>query len=281
VTSDGDSTTAASPAAYADVVDTQRYPIHDLTNPTTRELIADCRRQLDETGVAVLHDFLRPAAIAAMVDLALCLAPQAHKSDQSHNVWFTTPDPSDLTDVQVRSSKHGIAYDLIPADAPVRRLYESDDLTAFIAAVLDKPVLHRGADPLDAMQMTIFGEGDELGWHFDNSEFSITLMYQPAEEGGDFVYWPRLRSATHEDREAVCRVATGEDTSGLRVLDNRPGTLAFFRGQHALHRVTPITSERPRVNTVLTYGERPDMRLSDLTSQIFYGRTSPRAQSAP
>jgi hypothetical protein len=196
-------------------------------------------------------------------------------------VWFTTPDPSDLTDVQVRSSKHGIAYDLIPADAPVRRLYESDDLTAFIAAVLDKPVLHRGADPLDAMQMTIFGEGDELGWHFDNSEFSITLMYQPAEEGGDFVYWPRLRSATHEDREAVCRVATGEDTSGLRVLDNRPGTLAFFRGQHALHRVTPITSERPRVNTVLTYGERPDMRLSDLTSQIFYGRTSPRAQSAP
>jgi hypothetical protein len=244
VTSDGDSTTAASPAAYADVVDTQRYPIHDLTNPTSRELIADCRRQLDETGVAVLHDFLRPAAIAAMVDLALSLAPQAHKSDQSHNVWFTTPDPSDPTDVQVRSSKHGIAYDLIPADAPVRRLYESDDLTAFIAAVLDKPVLHRGADPLDAMQMTIFGEGDELGWHFDNSEFSITLMYQPAEEGGDFVYWPRLRSATHEDREAVCRVATGEDTSGLRVLDNRPGTLAFFRGQHALHRVTPITSAR-------------------------------------
>lgn len=281
MTSDGDSTTAASPAAYADVVDTQRYPIHDLTNPTTRELIADCRRQLDETGVAVLHDFLRPAAIAAMVDLALSLAPQAHKSDQSHNVWFTTPDPSDPTDVQVRSSKHGIAYDLIPADAPVRRLYESDDLTAFIAAVLDKPVLHRGADPLDAMQMTIFGEGDELGWHFDNSEFSITLMYQPAEEGGDFVYWARLRSATHEDREAVCRVTTGEDTSGLRVLDNRPGTLAFFRGQHALHRVTPITSERPRVNTVLTYGERPDMRLSDLTSQIFYGRTSPRAQSAP
>mgnify|MGYP000852745479 FL=1 len=268
------SAAAASDPAYADVVDTHRYPIHDLTNSATRALITDCQRQLDETGVAVLHDFLRPAAIAAMVDLALELAPRAHKSDQTHNVWFTTPDPSDPHDVQVRSSKHGIAYDLIPADAPVRRLYESDDLTRFIAAVLDKPVLHRGADPLDAMQMTIFGQGDELGWHFDNSEFSITLMYQPADEGGDFVYWPRLRSETSEDRAAVCRVATGEDTSGLRELPNKPGTLAFFRGQHALHRVTPITSEKPRINTVLTYGERPDMRLSDLTSQIFYGRTS-------
>ena len=114
------SAVAASDPAYADVVDTHRYPIHDLTNPATRALIADCQRQLDETGVAVLHDFLRPAAIAAMVGLALELAPRAHKSDQTHNVWFTTPDPSDPHDVQVRSSKHGIAYDLIPADAPVR-----------------------------------------------------------------------------------------------------------------------------------------------------------------
>jgi hypothetical protein len=48
------------------------------------------------------------------------------------------------------SAKKAIAYDQIPADAAIRRLYESDDLTAFIAAVLGKRVLYRGADPLDA-----------------------------------------------------------------------------------------------------------------------------------
>jgi len=81
------------------------------------------------------------------------------------------------------SAKQAIAYDQIPADAAIRRLYESDDLTAFIAAVLGKRVLYRSADPLDALEIAIFGDGDELGWHFDNSEFSVTVMYQQAEAG--------------------------------------------------------------------------------------------------
>ncbi len=54
----------------------------------------------------------------------------------------------------------------------------------------------------------------------------------------------------------------------------RPGTLAVFRGQHALHRVTPVSGPRPRVNSVLTYGERPGMKLNRLTQELFYGRTA-------
>jgi hypothetical protein len=57
-------------------------------------------------------------------------------------------------------------------------------------------------------------------------------------------------------------------------LPGRPGTLAVFRGQHALHRVTPVAGPRPRINSVLTYGERPGMKLSELTQQLFYGRTA-------
>jgi hypothetical protein len=49
-------------------------------------------------------------------------------------------------------------------------------------------VLYRSADPLDALEIAIFGDGDELGWHFDNSEFSVTVMYQQAEAGGHFDY---------------------------------------------------------------------------------------------
>jgi alkylated DNA repair dioxygenase AlkB len=264
--------------AYADVANLDVYPIHRLESDAGQALVRSCREQLAETGVCTLSDFIRPDAVAAMVRLAEELSDKAWKSDQTHTVYFepvddTVPAGHPRAHV-VRSSKNGIAYDYIPQDAPIRRLYESDDLTRFIAAVLDKPVLFRSADPLDALQVTTFNAGDELGWHFDRSEFSMTVMYQQAESGGDFVYVPNLRSETDENYEGVRRVLHGEDTASLRTLPSAPGTLAFFRGQHALHWVTPVEGRTPRINTVLTYGERPDMRLNDLTSQLFYGRTS-------
>ncbi len=280
------SQTATNPApasaelpSYADVVNLDSYPIHDLGSAAGRSLVRDCRQQLAETGVCTLADFIRPEAVAEMVEVAGVLAKGAWKSDQTHTIYFEPVDASVASGHprahSVRSAKNGIAYDQIPDDAPVRRLYESDDLTSFIAAVLEKPVLYRSADPLDAMQITIFRDGDELGWHFDRSEFSMTIMYQQAEVGGDFVYAPGLRSETDENYETVQQVLEGKAQGLLKPLPSAPGTLAFFRGQHAMHRVTPIEGATPRINTVLTYGEKPDMRLNDLTSQLFYGRTSP------
>jgi len=40
-----------------------------------------------------------------------------------------------------------------------------------------------------------------------------------------------------------------------------------------LHRVTPVRGPRPRINSVLTYGEQPGMKLTELTQKLFYGRT--------
>jgi alkylated DNA repair dioxygenase AlkB len=262
---------------YADVVDLDRYPIHQLDTERGRAFVAVCKAELDATGVCNLEGFIRPGAVARMVELADELAEKAWPMDRTHTVYFERPDESvdegDPRRRQVRSAKHGIAYDCIPGEAPVRRLYESDDLTAFIAAVLGKEVLYRSADPLDAFQVTTFYPGEELGWHFDRSEFSMTVMYQQAESGGEFVYAPGLRSETEENYGGVRQVLDGQE-SGLQVLPSSPGSLAFFRGEHALHRVTPIEGSTPRINSVLTYGERPDMRLNDLTSELFYGRTS-------
>jgi hypothetical protein len=270
-------TTPVTAPPYADVVDLERYPIHELDSARGRALVDACRADLAETGVCNLEDFITAEAVDAMVHLAGTRGGDAWASDRLHTIYFTPVDESVPAEHprahQVRSAKRGIAYDQIPKDAPLRRLYESDDLTHFIAAVLEKPVLYRSADPLDALQVTAFQPGEELGWHFDNSEFSMTVMYQQAEAGGDFEYVPGLRSEEDENHDGVQQVLQG-DRSAIKVLPSAPGTLAFFRGEHALHRVTPIKGGRPRINSVLTYGERPDMRLSDLTSEIFYGRTS-------
>lgn len=262
---------------YADVVDLERYPIHQPESAAGRALVSACQHELAADGACALEGFVRPAAVTAMVALAAELEDRAWGSDRPHTVYFEAADAS--VDAghprarQVRSAKHGIAYDCIPPDAPLRRLYESDDLTRFIATVLDKPVLYRSADPLDALQITTFEPGEELGWHFDGSEFSITVMYQPTEQGGAFEYVPALRTADDQHYNEVREVLAG-DRARVKTLAGAPGTLAFFHGRHALHRVTPVTGSIPRINSVLTYGERPDMRLNDLTSELFYGRIS-------
>lgn len=275
-------TTSSTLPVYADVVDLDKYPIHKLDSNEGKAIIDSCRKELAKDGCCTLAGFIKPEAVARMVELADQLKDKAWISDRPHNVYFKpfdeTLDADHPLAYHVRSAKHGIAYDYIPEDAPLRQLYESDDLTRFIAEVLEKPVLYRSADPLDALQITRFHPGEELGWHFDNSEFSITVMYQKATQGGDFEYVPALRTKEDECYEEVRKVLQG-DRSRIKVQSGEPGTLAFFHGNCAMHRVTLVEGDTPRINSVLTYGEHDNMRLNDLTSELFYGRTSPDASS--
>ena len=269
--------TMTTTRTYEDVVDLRRYPIGEPGSADYRTLVQSCRDQLRDRGVAQLAGFLTPAAVGEMIAESGRLADRAWVSNQSHTVYFRPPDDSAGPDhpraLMQHSAKKAIAYDLIPADAPMRRLYESDDMTAFIAAVLGKPALYRSADPFDALQIAVFEDGDELGWHFDNSEFSVTVMYTEAEAGGHFDYCPGLRDEHDENYPGVRKVLLGDPGAVVR-LPTGPGALAVFRGQHALHRVTPVSGPRPRINSVLTYGERPGMKLNQLTQELFYGRTA-------
>lgn len=123
---------------YDDAVDLDRYPINDPASPVCRALVRACRDQLRGHGVAQLAGFLTPAAVSQMLVLASQLAAQAWASDQTHTAYFEPADGSAGPDhpraLLQHSAKKAIAYDQIPADAPIRRVYESDDLTAFIAA---------------------------------------------------------------------------------------------------------------------------------------------------
>lgn len=269
-------TSSLTTTTLADVVDLDRYPIEDLDSPRGQDFLARCRADLADNGVCRLEGFMRPSAVATMVEIADRSAEHAFRSSTRHNVYFTPPTPSDAPDQDdphaalQRSAKQTIPYDRIPADSPVRRIHASDTMCRFLALVLDKETLHRSADPQDAVMIATFHEGDELGWHFDNSDFAVTLMYRESESGGAYEYVPALRSAEHENVEGVREVLRG-DASGVVTMPNPPGTLSVFQGRYALHRVTPVTGSTSRVNSVLGYGEQADMRLDDLTRELFYG----------
>jgi hypothetical protein len=255
-------------------VNLDRYPIDRLDSPEGQALVARCQDDMAALGVSQLPGFLTPAAVEEILATARQLSSHGWASESTHNVYFTPlaeAAPLTVASLPQRSAKRAIAYDLLPADLALRVVYESAALTEFVRRVLGKPVLYRSADPLDALEIAEFKPGEELGWHFDNSEFSITLMLLMPDGGGEFQFIRALRSDDDANEQAVLDVLDG-NPGAVEMLATAPGTLALFHGHHALHRVTPVVGDRPRINAVLTYGEQPDMTLSPLTQKLFYGR---------
>src|SRR4029077_8439358 len=125
------------------------------------------------------------------------------------------------------------AYDLFPPDSPIRRVYEWDELLRFVAAILGLDEIHPYADPLGALNLAVMGDGDELQWHFDQTDFVVSLALQDADEGGDFEVAPRIRDADDERYDDVARVLAG-DREGLTVQPMTPGTLLVFAGRNSM-----------------------------------------------
>ncbi len=262
----------------SDLVDLDRYPVDRLESPEGVALVESCREALRGRGVARLDGFLRPAAVERLVADARELAALGYPNDEEHNAYFDEEiDESLPADhprrILVRSAQKAVAMDLLPPSFGARAVYESDAITRFVAATLEKEVLYRSADPLDGCNMTVYEEGDELGWHFDQSEFSVTLMIQRAERGGDFEYVPMVRTPDDERYDDVRAVLLGQ-RERVKLLASEPGTLAFFRGRYSLHRVPPVEGETPRMNSVLTYAVERGHVLSPMAQQMYYGRTA-------
>lgn len=266
---------ALSLRAPADLVDLVRYPILDLEAPAARRVVDAARAQLRATGAAELPGFVRPEGLRVLEAEAEALAPLAYRSVGKGTAYLDLPDTS-------RPEGHPrrwlgpfgvgvVAYDLFPPDSPLRRLYEWDVLMEFIGAVLGRGKLHRYADPMGALNLALMKPGDELQWHYDQTDFVVSLAIRPAERGGDFEVAPRIRSADDERYERVARVLAG--TSGEVVtLAMTPGTLLVFEGRNSIHRVSPIEGAVDRVIALLAYDTRPGTTSSELLRRARYGR---------
>lgn len=271
----------AMPATpLAEIVDLERYPIDALDTEAGRALVERARAGLRSEGACDLPGFLRDEAIAVGVESAMALHDRSYRTEQAHDIEFSglAPDelpPDDPRRTRVPSAKQGTAFDDIPSDSIVRVLYESPELLAFVGAALEIDPLHRSDDPLGALNYMYFHPGDELGWHFDNAHFVVTLLLQAPHAGGVFEFAPMLR--TEDDRnDAGVRALLAGDRSRVRTMSGQPGTLALFRGHWSPHRVTPVEGDRMRMNAVLSFAQTPGQRLSSETYRLFYGRSTPR-----
>ena len=192
-------------------------------------------------------------------------------------MYLTPPDPA-LADEhvfnrQITSSKGCITTDQVPAGSGLHLIYGSAAFRHFIAAVVGVPALFEYADPLSSINVHYAAAGQELGWHFDNSSFAVTLLLQAPEAGGEFQYVRDLRDADRGELnfEGVGDVLDGG--RGVETLHITPGTLVLFRGRNSMHRVTPTVGDRTRILVVLAYNTEPGNRaLSEAARLTFYGR---------
>ncbi len=268
------------PAAF---INLQSYPIDDLGTPAAQELIETFRARLVVSGALALPDFLTPDATASMAEEGRQLDWAAHHYSTDHTVYF---DPSDEAlpaghpkRLLVRTDKGNVPYDLIPASSLLRHLYEWDGLLNFVAAVLGEPRLYRHGDPMAALNINAHAEGQELGWHFDRTDFAVTLSLQQSEDGGVFEYVPNLRGESDEKYDAVAQVLAG-DREAVRALPAEPGTLTLFRGHYSLHRVTPSHGPSKRLMAALSYAREPNVTFSAYARNLFYGRDTAFSEAA-
>ncbi|RIK97987.1 MAG: hypothetical protein DCC71_21365 [Proteobacteria bacterium] len=265
-----------TPDAPARFVDLERYPILDLDAPPARTLVGRARAQLAASGACELPGFLTRDATARMAAESDALIGRGHFAETRATVYLGLPEaglPPGHPRARLggRSAVEAIAYDLVPPAHALRQLYEWDGLVAFVAAALGKEKLYRYADPLGALNVASMQAGDELHWHFDQTDFVVSIALRDAEAGGDFEYAPRIRSRDDERYDDVARVLDGDRTQ-VRTIPLTPGTLLLFAGRDSLHRVTRVGGSVARLVALLAYDERPDTVSSELLRRARYGR---------
>lgn len=262
----------------AALVDLDRYPLLDLDGARARAVVAEGRHGLAERGLVELPGFLRPDAVAALVAEAEALAPLAHRSRVSGTAYLAPPDGS-FPDGHPRralwpTSLGALAYDRFPVASGLRALYEWDPLRELVRRLLDVPAVHRYADPLGALNLAVMVEGDELGWHFDQTDFVVSIALQSSERGGDFECAELVRGADDEHYDRVAAVMDGDPEGRVRVVTMAPGTLLLFAGRYSLHRVSPVGGPRARHVALLGYDTEPGTRSSEGLQRVRYGRVA-------
>lgn len=258
------------------LVDLAKYPFHDLDSPQAQIRLREWQHQFHEEGVCVLPDFIAPHSLPAFIAQADRLIPMGFHNRVTGNAYLEAVDdslPADharrLTETTALSV---VAGDQIPETDFLTILYRWTGLTEAIRRIVGLTELYFYDCPLGCLNLSVMQNGDYLRWHFDQSDFVVSIPLQEAESGGRFEFVRNLRSDQDPQYEEVRRVLQGDRTR-VHTLQAWPGSLVLFKGKHTLHRVTPIQGTQPRLYALLGYAERPHVGGSDYLRMIRYGRT--------
>jgi hypothetical protein len=268
-----------------------------LSSPEAQTAIHAARIQLSRTGAVLFPNFLTEDAIRSAVDDLRRCEDDAFTTDTKHTAYLKDVDirNKDLNSVynhEMRTIVASTAFDELSPTSVLPTLYRDPRLLELVSLIVDKK-LYLSADPLGCCSVNVFRPNYYHSFHFDESEFSTTIMLQAAEDptSGLFQYTEPLREsdmdlAFQKTASAIHRydaAGLGEkqlveqlekNCPILQTLDFQPGTLLVLAGSKSLHRVTQVRGSCSRLVAVLTFASHPGFCNSESVQKMFWGRSS-------
>jgi alkylated DNA repair dioxygenase AlkB len=243
------------------------YPLNDRESIQYKELVLTSRQQFTSTGCLYLPHFLTTRTLSTILDEINSIVTNSSSAlfdsyvQHTENLYETTTNERKLNEIE-SSSKTLIAFDQIPSESLLRKLYSWNSLIDFVSDIIQiHPRLYPSCDKLGALYVNIYRQSNKLSWHTDHSHFFVNLLLQQPSISteGVFEYKTKLNQ----------QIITRNDFQG--------GGLVLFNGRNYSHRVTEIRlSKLPRINAILTYDSNDHHQLSDYVLQKFFGRTTER-----
>ena len=235
-----------------------------------------CKNKLKKESVLQLSNFLSSRSLNNIQKEAKYLHSKAFYCSQNHTILLTKKNnylsKDDPCNIEVKSDKGCVPHDLIPSNSNLRMLYNSNDFIKFLETILGLNKIYPYADTLSSINYNYYKKNQQLGWHFDNASFAITLMIQSPDSGGVFQYINKGRNFDKNfiDKKMIKSVLN--NNYPVKELSVQPGSLILFYGRNYLHRVTPVTSTKSRILVTLNYNIEKNIELSENARLTFFGR---------
>ncbi|UJR35049.1 hypothetical protein I4U23_027825 [Adineta vaga] len=235
------------------------YPLDNRQSETYNQLVKNSREEFLSTGCLYLTNFLTQSTLSTILQEINSIVMHSSQTlfqsyvQHTENLYNISKNFNEIES----SSKTIIAYDQIPTDSLLRKIYLSNSLIQFLTDVIEiYPQLYPSCDKLGALYINIYRQSNKLSWHTDHSHFFVNLLLQQASNNNEGIF-------EYKTDKIISRN------------DFQSGGLVLFNGRNYVHRVTEIHSSKlPRINAILTYDCTREHYLSDYVLQKFFGRTT-------
>ena len=258
------------------IIDLSRYPLDRPESEDFQTLVAGKQRELEQQQYCCMPGFLveeRRREIAAAVENQ---QGNTNRADNLRNIYLEQKSSKSLPgdhpkNIFSRGCYNMMGTHLLQQDSPLRDLYYWQPMQQFIADIVGEPNLYPNADPCQPVNVLCHGEGDRSAWHFDSSNaFTLTLMLQAPESGGQFQMAPDTRADSDPNYAGITKLLQGDESKVVQV-SRSEGELVIFRGCNSAHRVTPIAGNRLRLMCVMVYETEPGVLGDPVVNETVYG----------
>ena len=170
-----------------------------------------------------------------------------------------------------------------PEETYLKKIYRLPVFIKFLKDVLVRPQLFPIADNFQSVNVMQIFDGGMHAWHYDLTDFVVTILLQKPEIGGEFEFAPFIRGELDPSRKGGRDGRVWEENYGdleklldgmwpnTRIIEPKPGCLTLFNGLRSMHRVRTVYGGIQRMMAVFSYHIEEEWSSTDKINSTIYG----------